>query len=399
MKQKEFISFCVFKALFTFSNVAFLILIKLTIYRLTQSGLGLSTLTLIQQIPLVCIGPFAGIIVDKFKKRNLEIICLFSLAIILVIMDFAESLWTVYVLVFCYMFIWTFLKPAILVSIYMLSSNQNLVASNSLLMIIGEIVTIIGATMIAYLGDGKFIFKYYYLSFCMLLSVIFVFLAHRLEQNNITHATKKGQENGLIEDFRSGWRYFFGNKQLFILAIIVAMIWLSIGSYTSIQLIYLVKELLFPDHYLGYVNSVSSFGSIVGYLAAPLLIRCVGLHKHHVFAYGYFIAGITFIFFLFYKHFIGAMHFFMTILFIQTVAYGASNTIEEALEQELPVAGHKGKVISFISSIGTFGYLIGTLVAPILTDFINSNYVLMLSMACFLITYFLIKKYFLKDVT
>ena len=75
-----------------------------------------------------------------------------------------------------------------------------------------------------------------------------------------------------------------------------------------------------------------------------------------------------------------------------STGYGFSNTIEETLEQTLPEEKYLGKCISIISSIGTIGYLLGSIGAPLLTDFLYVGYVVEISAFITIVTGIIILK-------
>lgn len=393
MKHKiNFSFYCAGRMIFAFVQVCYLILLQLTVYRVTNHGFGLAALMLVRNVPLVFIGPFAGILVDRYKKRDIEVWFLSFMALSIWMLRWTTNLIQVYICAFLYMFFWTFVKPAFAVSISMLSDEEKLVEANSIVMIIEEIAGIAGAALISLFGDKGIPINYTLLFAAMLLSIVSFFLAHKGEEKKENVLQKR---EGFFSEFRSGWTYFKQEKGLYSLAIIVAMIWFAIGAFSSIQLIYIVNNLRLPDYYVGYISSVSSIGGILGVVLAPVLTQKFAVKKKKILGVGYLLSG-TLISVLLLLQKLNVIRFIViaiTILLYSLTTY-TSNTIEEVFEQELPAENHKGKVISFISTIGTIGYLISTTLAPVLTDYISVEYVMLISVVFFVLTFITIKTKF-----
>lgn len=173
MKHKiNFSFYCAGRMIFAFVQVCYLILLQLTVYRVTNHGFGLAALMLIRNVPLVFIGPFAGILVDRYKKRDIEVWFLSFMALSIWMLRWTTNLIQVYICAFLYMFFWTFVKPAFAVSISMLSDEEKLVEANSIVMIIEEIAGIAGAALISLFGDKGTPINYTLLFAAMILSIV-----------------------------------------------------------------------------------------------------------------------------------------------------------------------------------------------------------------------------------
>ena len=197
-------------------------------------------------------------------------------------------------------------------------------------------------------------------------------------------------ETGFWKETFDGWKYLITNKYLLVLAFVVALIWLGLGSFSSIQILFVSEALHLPEHYVGYSEAIISVGNILGYLLAPYAVHILITKRKEILLMGsgYVLGGIA----LCIMGSISNIVLIIVALCAYSTGYGFSNTIEETLEQTLPEEKYLGKCISIISSIGTIGYLLGSIGAPLLTDFLYVGYVVEISAFITIVTGIIILK-------
>lgn len=127
----------------TINYIALVVLI----YRLTGSGLALSTLVLFQIVPVLLAGPIAGPAIDRLPRKSVLIAadlvrCLLALGLIL-----AAAPWQVYSLAFGMALAAAFFSPALAASLPSLVSEGDLLAANSVAWSTGQLVQIIGSAL------------------------------------------------------------------------------------------------------------------------------------------------------------------------------------------------------------------------------------------------------------
>ncbi|OPJ54782.1 MFS transporter [Clostridium oryzae] len=401
--------FCLGQIFFEFSNILFAVVLTISVYRVTQSGYSISTLMFIKYLPVILLGPIAGVFVDRYKKYKLMTLCLAIFIVILILIHLTINLFEIYIFLFIYMVMFTLYKPARYVCVPVIVQNKKLlIAANSILMCAEEATGIFGSLIVSVYeskNTSSTLFSMLpIVSMCIALPI--TYMALKKKENDLY----KNRNNSEISDDTSkqkidfgksikelviGWKYFKQNKALFPLAIIVSITWLGIGSFTSIHLIYIVKYLKIHDYYYGYVASILSIGSILGYILCPILVDKLNINKYKIWALGFLIAAFSIVMAIYTNGF----YYFVFVLLLFSISTGCANTVEESLEQELPIEEHRGKVISFISTIGTIGFLVGTVGAPFLTDYINIRYILIISAASCFVVSALIRKNYLKRVS
>lgn len=354
------------------------------VYRLTKTGKGVAMLGLVRNVPLIVFGPVAGVFVDRLAKRKLLAGCNLFFGAICIALAFSRALWQVLAMVFLYMMCWTLYKPTRYATIPTLVSSQFILAANSFLMTVDEVVGILGSSAAALLSIRGAQYSYWVTASTMLAaSTILWFGLRPLAKSAGSSPTfRQGSQFNLFADCAAGWKYLRGHRLLSPLMWVVAVVWLSLGMFMSVQIIYVVKGLRLPDYYYGYLGSIQSAGSIMGFLISPFIVHKLGITKWKTFYAGYVLAGgVAIVVALSHDKWLSA-----TSILLFAIGAGVANSIEEAMEQELPNEGFRGKVISFISTIGTLGYLLGITAGPLNCDIVGVRSVILISAGLLFVT-------------
>ncbi|CUQ09260.1 MULTISPECIES: MFS transporter [Hungatella] len=368
---------------------------NILVFQFTQSGAGIAVLLALKNIPVIVIGIFAGTIVDNTKKSVLIGFSLIVQAVLAFSLLFAKRAVDLYIIVFLYMVVHSFYKPAQSVVKPIMLNEKTLLKVNSVIMVIEEITTITASVLIGSIFANAYILLNIFGTICLLfagISVLLIILPIERKKYNLIY---KGPEfpkiqTGFLKETFDGWKYLITNKYLLVLAFVVALIWLGLGSFSSIQILFVAEALHLPEHYVGYSEAIISIGNILGYLLAPYAVHLLITKRKEILlmGLGYLLGGIA----LCIMGNISNIVLIIVALCIYATGYGFSNTIEETLEQTLPEEKYLGKCISIISSIGTIGYLLGSIGGPLLTDFLYVGYVVEISAFITIVTGIIILK-------
>jgi len=145
----------------TVNIVNFMMMTK--IYERTGSSLAVSFLWVFYYIPAFFLGPFSGIFVDHWKKRNVLMYTNFlqSMTVLLFLL-IGDKFYTVYPFVFLYSLIDEFYGPAQASSIPHLVKRNDLPMANSLFFVTGQGALLVGfglsGPLMRLLGENNLIF-------------------------------------------------------------------------------------------------------------------------------------------------------------------------------------------------------------------------------------------------
>ncbi len=238
------------------------------VYNLTGSALKMTVIGMLQTIPPLVLGPFAGAYLDRLPKRGAMIVidlvrvALLSLIPLLHAMD-ALTLPVLYVLVFATAVVAMGYSPALNAAVPLVAKPDQLTAANALMqgsmsigqlfgpVISGTLIVMIGAQNVLYVNAATFLLS----AFCK--------LPVRLPRDvkaGAAHAS--GQK--LWQDLRAGVRFVFGKKRIIILIIATAALF-NLGSTSFVFLLPVVAEqVLHADSVqLGWLWSALSLGLLL----------------------------------------------------------------------------------------------------------------------------------------
>lgn len=117
------------------------------VYKLTGSGVALSTLVVLQVVPVILGGIIAGPVIDRYSRKCVLIAADLARAGLIVGLIAAETLWQVYVLAFGTAMASTFFSPALTASIPSLVDGDDLVAANAVSWSAAQLVQVIGSAV------------------------------------------------------------------------------------------------------------------------------------------------------------------------------------------------------------------------------------------------------------
>ena len=215
-------------SLLSVNIVNFMMMTK--IYEKTGSSLAVSFLWVFYYIPAFFLGPFSGIFVDHWKKRNVLLYTnlLQSLTILLFLL-IGEKVYPVYTFVFLYSLIDEFYLPAQASSIPHLVKKKDLPLANSLFLVTGQGALLVGFSLsgllMRLLGGNSLIFLS---SFFLLMAGVAVYFLPKdeISRKKIENLTRFWNE------LKLGYSYIAGKRIVLfpmILSVFFGVILSSVG--------------------------------------------------------------------------------------------------------------------------------------------------------------------------
>ena len=117
------------------------------VYRLSGSGVGLSTLVIVQLVPVIAAGPIAGPLIDRFPRKRVLILADLSRAVLALGLVVASQAWQLYVIGFCLSLAGVFFTPAFSASLPALIDGEDLLAANAVAWSTAQLVQILGSAV------------------------------------------------------------------------------------------------------------------------------------------------------------------------------------------------------------------------------------------------------------
>ena len=251
-----------------FNTIASVIIIS----RYSSSGLAIGGLFLARSLPQFLVGPVAGVVADRFSRKNVMVVTdLLRAAIVLsfLFIDRPERLWLIYLLTSAQFLAAAFFQPASMALVPSLIQKDELLTGNILNSVTWSAMLALGAAM----GGG--VTALFGTQTALIIDSI-TYLLSAVLVAQINSDTRPSHENRVTTgwgDMINGFRYVSGHPRTGFLALVKGMG--QIGTGDIIIAIY--AERLFvvgPEGAtsLGLLYTSAGLGAIIG----PIVGRKLG---------------------------------------------------------------------------------------------------------------------------
>ncbi len=338
------------------------------ITNLTGSGTAISWLFLARFLPLFFVSPFAGVVADRYSRR--QIMILSDLLRVITVLGFllvqvTGALWLLYTLTAVQFVLSAFFTPAQTALLPNVVDEKDLVTANALdgftwstMLAVGALL---GGIAAAYLGiSAAFVID----AFTFALSAWFV---AAIDLPSVDPALRTATGSGGYLEFMDGLRYLHGRPFILGLTLVKAggaLVW---GAVNVLE-IPLAQE-LFPINgngtlTLGFIYAATGIGTAVGPIlirhiigdSRPASLRAISL------SYGLLIAGVTGL------GMAGALPWVFVLTIVRGAGGGALWVFSSALLQMMVTDRFRGRVFAFEFAAFTLTQSLSTVFAGFAQD-------------------------------
>ncbi|MCB2354684.1 MFS transporter [Clostridium estertheticum] len=235
-------------------------------------------------IPVIFLGPFAGVMADRINRKKIIVIMDFAQGTILLIVFFLLktnmfSIWVIYISTFLLGCCGALFNPACTAIIPNIVEEEQLIEANGADTAIGSISNIGGI-----LGGGIAYALFGFTSICFFNAISFIisgiaemFLTLHQKTDNcredLQH-TKEGKLKEYFNELYDGFSYLHSKKGLFILFIFFMAFNFLLAPVYSIYLPYIFnKQLIAGPSSLAYVQAASGIGMLVGAIIVSMFAK------------------------------------------------------------------------------------------------------------------------------
>jgi len=232
------------------------------VYKLTGSGIALSTLVLFQVVPVVAVGPFAGAVVDRLPRKYVLIAADLTRAVLVIGLTSTTTIWQIYLLASCISLAGVFFSPALAASIPTLVDRDDLLAANSVAWSTAQLVQIVGSAvsggLIAFFGvRAAFGFN----AACFLVSALSISL--------VTFPILSGaSRRSYWQSVREGISYIRTERFVSRILTVQMLASLSVGGTSALLVVLTEKRYHLPP--AGFASFLFAIG--LGALLGPIML-------------------------------------------------------------------------------------------------------------------------------
>ncbi len=277
LRNKNFIFLWFVNATTTLAIELFNITILVTIYEQTESTLLAAGTMVARTLPSFLISPVAGVIVDRFLRKNILIFMnFFRIFIIACVIWFLQkngdvTFWGYYLIIAGLAVAGVFSKPASMALIPSFVTKTHLVKANSLIMTTSLIIMAVSFTIGGWLISAMQI--KYISAIVVFLFVISILVTLPMKITSSKKTIQDNNKEGLWKSIILGWGYLNKHKIAKPLTIMEALEHLPHGIWTSaIMLAFTIKVLHGDISDWGYQVSGFFAGMIVGSIGSLSII-------------------------------------------------------------------------------------------------------------------------------
>lgn len=397
--HKDFTLMIIGQIISIFGNSILRFAISLYVLDLTGSAAIFAGILAISMLPTILLSPLGGMIADRVNRRNIMVILDFTTSFLITIFIFLigsdQIITIIAILMVCLSLIQSFYQPSVQASIPSITTSENLVTANSIVVQINALANllgpILGATLYSFLG----LFPIACISaLCFAFSAILELFLHIPFIKQVRNGT-------LLETVKHDFQIainFVVRKNPALLRILLAVAGLNLffSSFFMVGMPFIIKiQLGLSSQLYGFAESSLAIGMIIGSLFTAKFSSKLTIYTSHrllllssislipmalsllSFEYVYVTYGIIIASILF-----GMC--FATIFNVLAQSFLQIQTPPEIL----------GKVASFVSTIAMCSYPIGQSLYGMLFEFFASHsYVIILfaSFLCILIALYVKK--------
>jgi len=343
------------------------------VYRLTGSAFLLGLVSFSSQIPILLLGPFAGVWVDRLNRHRvlvitqaLSMVQSFALAALAL-----AHIITVHEVILLNLFqgaINAFDMPARQAFLIEMVEDRedlgNAIALNSSLVNAARLIgPSVAGLLIAWVGEG----------YCFLIDGFsyMAVIASLLAMNVTPRVIERAQES-VLSELREGWAYVRGFRPIWSILLLLAVISLVGMPYTALMPIFAGKILHGGAHTLGFMMGAVGVGALTGAVRLAARKSVLGLGRLIAVTSAGFGAGLV-AFSFSHELWLSLLLLVVTgFCFMQQMA--SSNTILQTITED----SKRGRVMSFYSMAFQGVAPFGSLTAGAIASHIGAPHTLMI---------------------
>jgi DHA3 family macrolide efflux protein-like MFS transporter len=269
--------------------------VPIMVERLTGSALMVGLSVMSNTLPMLLLGPVAGVFVDRWDRKWTMVVSDLLRAVLVLLsllVRTADQVWIYYVVGFLMSCVSRFFFPAQnAVLPLIVPDKDDLLAANGLMQTVQTVGMLAGGAL-----AGFFIGLWGEQVAFVVDSVTYVVSAVAITMMAVPHTTKGqqvagGQLAAVWAEIRDGVVYLFGNRTMVGVLICMSVVQLGVGAIQVVWVPFLERTFGVGAEGLGVVDSIQGAGMIVGGVAMGFLTA--RMSKTSMIGWGLGLIGLT----------------------------------------------------------------------------------------------------------
>lgn len=356
--------------------------ITIHIFKLTGSALSVATMLLLTSIPAIFLGPFIGVIVDRYPKKKMIVILEILNGITTISLLLSSNIHLIYLIIFLTSLIGQVYRSTEKVIYTSILPSKDFLVGSSLLTVTRKTIQIfgpaIGALLISLSGFSLVIILNgvsYFISAVILITLN----VPNLTQNRVKgEANKGGRKNPILDSIQ----YIRTSKLLTSVAFVNLMISFVAASSNAVMIVLVSETLGLGTDVYGYMTSVIGLGMLIGASIVPYInkkfeLKDVLRGSLVILIVGFIGTGFTsnVVILMLCRMFVG----------IGNVLYSISSV---TLLQKNTLKQYMGRTFSMINSMNSLSTVLGLVISGIIAEFYGPRVIFIYSSVIIAISIF-----------
>lgn len=248
--------------------------VGLTLYvlRFDNPIMSLGLLSLLLLVPWTILGPYAGILADRYAKKTIIILCDILRGFLSISLFFITNIWMFYFVIFLQTLLDILFAPAIGGYLPFIVKEERLEEANALYASSGKLASITGPAI------GGFLISWLGVSAIFIING-FAFIISGISEMFITISGVAIPEDGGAQtkstkaDLLAGIGYIKEHKNFLFIIIFFAVASIGFGGFPILYSNILIGELKISDQLYGLFSTVMGLGSLFGAMLIPSILK------------------------------------------------------------------------------------------------------------------------------
>lgn len=336
--------------------------LTLHIYNVTGSASAVAVLTIVRSLPVLLLGPLAGVTADRFSRRRIMIGSDIARALLYALLPFATTLPQIMTIAFLTSGISIFFRPALSALTPDLVNKEQLLEANSLMFSASNLMMIvgpaIGGLMVGFLGTG-WAFQFDAITFVVSAWAVF-FTTDRWRKREVTQ--ERQGATAWFKDLAWGLSYLVRQRAVAVMTLEMMLMALGMVAVTVLEVIFVKSILGAGDDGYGLLLSVAGGGALIGSLLAGWIGKKASASV--LFCWTGVLGGLSFFLYANIRFF----YITLIIVLVQMIIFSVGQVAAQSLLQQMIPEELRGRVFAQIITGYTVTYLLGAWVWGALID-------------------------------
>ncbi len=347
-----------------------------------NSAIYMSILMFWLGVPIIILGPFAGVFVDRIKRKTMLLFAAATRGILVFIMFLIisgkENIWSVYIIVFLISVVTQFFIPAKSSFIPVIVEKEKLLLANSLSATTTIIIQIfsyaLGGIIVAEIGVEKTLLINVFTYIISLTTLSFI-----NSKENINKGIKIKIEQ-IFNELKEGFNFIksqedilFIVRRVFILMIVAGFFYVSFTSSFAKDVINATGIKMQEIKAIGFMQGFLGLGLIVGIFFVEKVVK--NFSSFNLIRFLFPLIGFLILIFYFFKNF----YYMLVMAFFSGIAAVMILSIAETLLQNKTPDDLRGRIFAAYYVLRNVGTVIASVLTGPLTIIIKESTIILLS--------------------